>query len=204
MERNDLTPGSYLATVTCSALAKTGSGNFQLAVGLDIHHGEQSVPMTAYLFFSDAALETTAKALAVMGWDPDQHQWKVDELNPFDPYDSPLRDAKVRAVLEMETDDQGNKRLKVRWINRPDGGLAVRERMAPNDAAEFASRLRQHVIPMRGPQAAAAAAKPATPRSSAPPSRAPAARPAAARPAPVAPPAPAADATEVNYDDIPF
>jgi len=202
MDYRDIQPGRYLGTVTSSCLGRAGNGTEQLAIGFDVHLGveQQSVPMTWYGFFTDRAWETTEKALRALGWDPTEHDYQLDALNPQDPYETPIRGAQAQLVLEHEDDGEGGQRIRIRWVNSVNGGLVVKERMDPGSAAEFSQTLRSRLLAQRGPQ---------TPRRpTAPPAR-PTAAPAATRPAsssrPAAPPPrPAPPADDVDFSDIPF
>ena len=202
MDYRDIQPGRYLGTVTSSCLGRAGNGTEQLAIGFDVHLGveQQSVPMTWYGFFTDRAWETTEKALRALGWDPTEHDYQLDALNPQDPYETPIRGAQAQLVLEHEDDGEGGQRIRIRWVNSVNGGLVVKERMDPGAAAEFSQTLRSRLLAQRGPQ---------TPRRpTAPPAR-PTAAPAATRPAsssrPAAPPPrPAPPADDVDFSDIPF
>lgn len=208
MDYRDIQPGRYLGTVTSSCLGRAGNGTEQLAIGFDVHLGvdQQSVPMTWYGFFTDKAWETTERALRALGWEPSEHDYRLDELNPADPYDTPIKGAQAQLVLEHEDDGEGGQRIRIRWVNSVNGGLVVKERMDPGTAAEFSQTLRSRLIAQRGPQTPRRAAPPPTRPAAAPaPSRTPIAPRATvpARPAPAPGPA-APPVDDVNFDDIPF
>ena len=206
MDYRDIQPGRYMGTVTSSCLGRAGNGTEQIAIGFDVHLGvdQQSVPMTWYGFFTDRAWETTEKALRALGWDPAEHDYQLDALNPHDPYETPLKGAQAQLVLEHEDDGEHGQRIRIRWVNSVGGGLVVKERMEAGEATAFSQNLRAKLIAQKGPQqrrpaaparpvAAPAAARTATaPRPSAP----------ATRPAPAA--VPASQPADVDFDDIPF
>src|SRR5204862_6633451 len=136
------------------------------------------------------AWETTEKALRALGWDPAEHDYQLDALNPHDPYDTPIKGAEAQLVLEHEDDNEGGQRIRIRWVNSLGGGLVVKERMEAGEATAFSQNLRARLIAQKGPQQrrpapARPAASPASSRT-ATATRPPAARPAAptARPAP--------------------
>lgn len=194
-------PGKYLATCTGSALGRAGNGTEQIAVGFDVHLGadQQSVAMTWYGFFTDNALQTTEKAIAALGFDMAARD--MSEIAPDDPSASVLVGAEAEVVVENETDDQGNVRPRIRWVNRPGGnGVVLKERMAPQEVKSFGSQIRARLLAKRGGQGASPRPQPQRPAGGAPPARpgVPPARPAAARPA-----APAPQGQD-NFDDIPF
>lgn len=206
MDYRTIQPGRYIGTVTSSCLGRAGNGTEQLAIGFDVHLGadQQSFPMTWYGFFTDRAWETTEKALRALGWDPADHDYQLEALNPVDPYDTPIKGVEAQLVLEHEDDGEGGQRIRIRWINAVNGGLAVKERMEAGEATAFSQSLRARLIAQKGPQQRRPA--PARPAASAPASHtatATATRPAAPanRPGPTAPAAAPAD---VDFDDIPF
>ncbi|MCE9637712.1 MAG: hypothetical protein K8T90_18590 [Planctomycetes bacterium] len=206
MDYRDIQPGRYIGTVTSSCLGRAGNGTEQIAIGFDVHLGvdQQSVPMTWYGFFTDKAWETTEKALRALGWDPAEHDYQLDALNPQDPYDTPIKGAEAQLVLEHEDDGEGGQRIRIRWVNSVNGGLVVKERMDPGTAAEFSQTLRSRLIAQRGPQTPRRSAPtPTRPPAGPPPSRTAVAprSPGPARPAPAPAPPPPDD---VNFDDIPF
>jgi hypothetical protein len=205
MDYRDIQPGRYVGTVTSSCLGRAGNGTEQLAIGFDVHLGvdQQSVPMTWYGFFTDRAWETTEKALRALGWDPAEHDFQLDALNPADPYDTPLRGAEAQLVLEHEDDGEGGQRIRIRWVNAVNGGLAVKERMEPGEASAFSQNLRARLIAQKGPQQRRPAA-PARPASAPSGRSATATAPRSAAPAPRSAPAPAAAPADVDFDDIPF
>ena len=200
MRYDQIRPGTYTGTVTGTALGKTSSGKEQIGIGFDVHVSDPetgapcSVPMTYYCYFhTDGALRNAMKSLAALGFDMATRG--IEELAPEDAALSPLVGAEAEVVLENEDDQDGNPRLRIKWVNRAGGGLAMKERMEPAEAKSFSAQLRAKVISARGPGAAPAA----------PPAR-PAA-PAARKPvaAPKRSPAPAAaPASENDWSDIPF
>jgi hypothetical protein len=206
MDYRDIQPGRYIGTVTSSCLGRAGNGTEQIAIGFDVHLGvdQQSVPMTWYGFFTDKAWETTERALKALGWDAHEHDYRLDALNPADPYETPIKGAEAQLVLEHEDDGEGGQRIRIRWVNSLNGGLVVKERMDPATAAEFSTTLRARLIAQKGPQQQRRPAAPARPAA------APAARTATA-PRPAAPtsrsaPAPAAapPQDDMDFSDIPF
>lgn len=165
--------GTYLGTVTGTALGLTGTGKEQIAIAFDVHlpDGTGSVPMTWYGFFSsDKACEITAKALAALGFD--LHKTLLDVLGPEDPAASPLVGATANLVIDWEAPEGDYAgRWRIKWVNRPGGGIAMNERMEPTAAKSFATRMRTKLLAHAGAAPAPAGGQAAQ--------RAPAARPAA-------------------------
>jgi len=216
MRYDTIPAGTYVGTVTGSALGTAKTGNEQIAIAFDVHVEDPetgapcSIPMTWFGFFTEAALQTTDKALAALGFDPTTRD--IVELNPDEPHLTPIAGVEADLVLEHEQKEDGSgTKLRIRWVNRRGGGIAMKDRMEPTQAKAFGAQLRARLIASRGP-GAAPAAKPAAPAQrtpAAPPARAPAARPAQQRPAaaPARAPAPqpaAADPQGIDFSDVPF
>lgn len=180
MDYQNIPAGTYAATVTGSALGRTSGGKEQIAVSLDVHVNDREsgqmypVQMTWYGFFTDAALQTTDKALAALGFDATQRD--ISELGPEQPHESPIVGAECEVVVEIERSDEYGDRPKIRWLNRRGGGLVMKERMDAVSAKAFGASLRSRLLAVRGPGASRSAAAPAPPQ-----------RPAAAPPRPAAP-----------------
>ena len=170
------------ARVVRSLLGITGTGKQQLAVTFEYgDDGGETRFVTAYQFFTDAALPFTVEALRALGWDPEANNWDILTLDDTEV----LKGREASLVLEEE-EYEGKRRTKVRFIN-PVGGAGV-ERLAPEAAKAFASDLRRRLMQAAPPKAGAA-------RRAA----APAAAPPRAAPPPADPPPP-----DLNLDDIPF
>jgi len=195
---------TYRARAVTAALGYTQGGKPQIAVDFVLLDGGYlsqndfaiGQHITWYGYFGEKSIEQTMKALRACGWSTDS----IDDLTGFDANE-------VSLVLVEENDQQGYPRIKVRWVNAPGGvgGVALKARMAPDEARSFADQMRGYAQASRAtappaaparPQGAAAPARP--PAAAAPPARAP--RPAAR------PPAPAATAAGgyAADDDIPF
>lgn len=199
-------PGRYQATVTASALGKAQMGSEQLAIGLDVHLGDeaQSQPMTWYGYFSDKAWPITEKALKALGWNPAEHDFRLDELNPAEPTETPLKGAECTVVIEDDPTESDPDRVVVRWINGSGGGIALKERMDGATASAFTGSLRSRLIAQAGPGAVKTAPRPAAAR---PAAAKPATKPAAAHPVlgkPIAGVDPATASSDVTFDDLPF
>lgn len=157
MRYEDINPGRYRGTVTGSALGTTSTGNPQIAIGFDVHLRDEdgrtlSLPMTWYGFFTDKTYEQTDKALQALGFDVATQD--LETLNPDEPSDTPICGAEASLVLEH--DDQG--RILIRWVNKPGGGLALRDRMDRGQAASLAKQMRAKMLAARGPGRASAPA----------------------------------------------
>jgi len=129
----------YDATVKSAALAKTGTGKTQLAITFDPDLVEAK-PITGYLFFTDAAIPQTEKALRNIGWDPLEHAWGIDEMVETDA----LVGMRASIVCGWE-EYEGKSRLKVKFINELGGAGAVKEKLEPEEARAFTATLRQRL-----------------------------------------------------------
>jgi hypothetical protein len=195
-------PDTYRARAVTAALGYTQAGKPQVAVefvlldGGYLSQNEFAIGqhITWYGYFGEKSIEHTMKALRTCGWSTDS----IDDLTGVD-------EQEVSLVLVEENDLQGYPRIKVRWINAPGGvgGVALKARMAPDEARSFADQMRGYAQASRA--TAPPAAAPARP--AAPPARAAAAPPARPAPRPPARP-PAAIATAAAGldpdDNIPF
>lgn len=178
MRYEDINPGRYRGTVTGSALGTTSTGKPQIAVGFDVHLTDEdgralSLPMTWYGYFTEKTYELTDKALMALGFDVSTQD--LETLNPDEPSDTPIYGAEASLVLEPDDKD----RIIIRWVNKPGGGLALKDRMDRGEAASLAKQMRAKMLAARGPGGASA----------------PASQPR--RPAP-------SQVGRSNFDDIPF
>lgn len=121
-------------TVQAVALGRTKKGDEQLVITFDTNDDPRYV--TAYRFFTEAALPYTEADLRSLGWDPVANSWALDLLISSDH----LVGAKASLVCAYE-EYEGKKRLKVKFINAPGGG-AVKDRMTVDEASDFTRRLR--------------------------------------------------------------
>lgn len=203
------------ATVLSSGLGRASTGTEQICVLFEYvdQHGEvQRINWFGY-FSSEKSTEIADEALKNLGWDPAVNSFDYYKLNDAAPPggENPIIGKRASLVLGPEDDGQGGTRLRVKFVNAG-GGLALKDRMTPEDAKAFSARRRaamrngggappaatrpgpapqnqQRPAPQGQPRATAA---PPVTRQSAPPRGAP----------PASRPAPASD--EPNFDDIPF
>lgn len=156
--------GVHSSHVVSHQLGRSSKGTPHVAVLFENEEGEH---ITWYGYLSDAALEYTLATLAVLGWDPIENDARVDTLNGTEL----LVGAQADLVIETE-EYNGEHRPKVKWVNRPGGGLG--EGMAAEDANAFAVSLRQKILSAQRPKpnAAPGAAKPAAKPAARTPARA--------------------------------
>ena len=189
---------TYRAKATAAALGYTQGGKPQVAIDfvlldggyLSQWEGAIGQHVTWYGYFGENSITHTMKALRTCGWSTDS----IDDLTGFDQNE-------VSLVLVEENDLQGYPRIKVRWVNAPGGtgGVALKAKMAPDEARSFADQMRGYA------QASRATAPPtAAPARAAAPARPPAARPPTRPPARPAAAVATAAAGVAPDDDIPF
>lgn len=136
--------GKYKARATEGALGFTSTGKEQVAVALEVQSGEyQGKEITWYGYFTDATTDRTLESLRHLGW-------KGDDLSDL----TGILDNEVQIVVEEETDQQGEVRTRVRWINGG-GGVAMKDRMTDADAKAFAGRMKGHILAQRRASGAA-------------------------------------------------
>lgn len=135
--------GRHEVLIVSHGLSVATTGTHQVYVEFVAENGDT---ITWYGALTDKALEYTIKALEVCGWDPAEHDGRIDSLNGT----QILADNRVDIVVEPETYN-GKTRLKVKWINEPGGGGGTPERMNPQEASAFAAGLRQKILTQRGP-----------------------------------------------------
>lgn len=91
-----------------------------------------------YGYFSDKTMERTIESLRYMGWRGD------DMFDLSTVGDDQAEDVDI--VIEHETNDDGEVRARVRWINKPGGGIALKKPMTEAQAKAFATRMRGAVV----------------------------------------------------------
>jgi hypothetical protein len=157
--------GRHHVTVVSHILRKSSGGTPSVAVLFEstAQIGDR-ITWDGYL--TDAALERTIASLRILGWDPAEHDGKVESLHGTDI----LKGAEAEIVVELE-EYNGQQRPKVKWVNAVGGG-GLGEGMAAEDVMAFSASLRQKVLsaqkptpntkpgPARQPAAVAANSKP--------------------------------------------
>lgn len=140
LHQNDET--AYLVDVTSSYCKEVGEKNTPL---VEVHFLDPESGGTAKksLWLTEKAFEHTAKALALMGWDPQEKGYRFEELDTG--FDTPIKGAHVEIVVIEELEYNGDRVFpQVKWINDPDGGGGVpQERMQAGEAKTFADRVRK-------------------------------------------------------------
>lgn len=158
-----LTPGKYRVRAVAHKFGRAGTGTEQIAVDFEVAEGPYAGEhITWYGFFTDATEERTLESLRYCGW-------QGDDLTDL----STLGSEECEIDVGEET-YEGNRQLKVKWVNRPgSGGVAMKDEMSPDELHSFAQRMKGRILAM-------GSAKPGTPR----PAAKAAPRPPAARPTP--------------------
>ena len=126
--------------VISSGLGSASTGTEQVCVLFGYKHpdGDERT-INWYGYFTERGTEYADEALTNMGWNPAENAYAYNLLNGDD---SPLVGKTAQLVLDYEDDRDGQERLKVKFVNRGGGGLGLKERMSPEDAAAFAAKRR--------------------------------------------------------------
>lgn len=140
-QHSNLKPGRFRARAIEAALGESSNGNPQVAVCFEIlDEAFAGSTITWYGSFSKnkgkgkkTPLERTIESLRACGWEG-------DDLSQL----ATVKTSEVSITLEYDTFD-GEKRLKVQWVNRP-GGLALKTPMNETQAKAFAAKMKGEVI----------------------------------------------------------
>lgn len=134
------TVGKHRATALSAVLSETKGGAPQIAVqcvGID----DPSMSDTWYGFFTEATQERTIESLRVIGWTG--NDFSVFEQGK----ELPAEMLGTEFVVVVENDTyEGVTRAKIQWINRADGGIAVKSPMSTAAVASFAARMKAACI----------------------------------------------------------
>jgi hypothetical protein len=150
--------GRYKARGVEAALGVTGTGKEQVAVLVEVTDGPaKGEQLTWYGFFTDATVERTFESLRYLGWSGDD----LTDLRGIDANE-------VTIIVEHETGSDNKVRPRVKWINAPGGGLAMKDKMPENAARAFAQRMRGFAVASRNKAPKAAPANGTRPARPAP------------------------------------
>lgn len=132
-----LADGTYRATPTDAVLSESKEGNPQIAVTFSLIDDPASKITWFGSFKSEASTEIALKALRAMGW-------TGNDLSVFEfGNDMPHEMAGVAVEIVVETEDyEGKSRTKVKWVNAPGGGVAVKNPMSAPAVKSFAARMK--------------------------------------------------------------
>lgn len=145
------TAGTYRARGVTAALCETKSGKEQLAIEFVLfdNQGMEGEHVTYFGSFSDAAWDITIRALRTCGWTGAD----LSDLSGVDANE-------VSLVLEEE-EWEGRTRVKVRWVNAPNQGMAIKAPLAADKAKAFAAQMRARILAMDAQSGARPQARPA-------------------------------------------
>ena len=135
-------PGVHKVRVVQHQLGKSGTGTPHIAVLFEDTVGDR---ITWYGYLSDKALDRTIASLEVLGCGPAEYDGRIESLNGT----GILADREAEIVVEVEKYNS-KPSPKVKWVNRPGGGMG--EAMAPEEAAAFSATLRQRILSAKGPK----------------------------------------------------
>lgn len=130
--------GKYRARATEAALGFTATGKEQVAIAFEILDGEfTGQTITWYGYFSELAAKRTMESLRLCGW-------KTDDVSNLDG----VTTNEVEIVV-AEEEYNGQTVTKVKWINAPSAGIAMKNRMDAGSAASFAQRMKAMAVQSR-------------------------------------------------------
>jgi hypothetical protein len=134
-----LEPGNYKGRAVTWGLGETSTGKEQIAIEFMTMDtaGVEGPHINWFGYFSDAAFETTIKALRTCGWTGID----VSDLSGLDANE-------VQLIVEHE-EYEGKKRARVRWIN-PVGGLTLKAPMSPEKTRKFAAEMKIRITALEG------------------------------------------------------
>lgn len=102
--------GRFSAIATKAEFGEAQTGTPYIRIGFEAEQGT----ITAWLYLSEKAFDRTVKVLReVFGFDDN-----------FDTLAGQVEGKKCSIVTELETDNQGKDRLRVKWINAEGGAKA--------------------------------------------------------------------------------
>lgn len=127
--------GIYRGRAVSAMLGETATGKEQVAIQFEFL--EMNEQLTYYGYFTDAAREHAFKALRAAGWTGDD----LSDLSGVGGPDAP----EVSLVVENE-EYQGHVYPKIRWVNVPGGGPAVKNPLSADKAKAFAARMKGAVL----------------------------------------------------------
>lgn len=172
--------GKYPAICRSIQFGTTSTGKEQVAVEFEIlpfadgpgEFAGQSI--TAFMFFTEKTLARTVESLRHCGWVGDD----LAELPAL------AADGKLSQEVEIVVDHEeyeGKVSAKVKWVNKPGGGGAIKLEKPLDDAGlrTFAARMKASIRSSQAPQRSASsssASKPSSPTGNGSRSAAPASR----------------------------
>jgi hypothetical protein len=159
-----LDSGKYRARASGIECGRAASGTEQVGITFEVFEdGEGSPIETSYItwygYFTDEAGERTVKTLRVCGM-------QGNDLDKVTIEDLP-------SVVELELgyeEYQGKQNLKVKWVNQPGSGVAMKDKMTPQEKVAFAQRMKGLFlsVPATGVSKPAASRPAPSPRPAAP------------------------------------
>lgn len=178
--------GKYRARAISWDLGVASTGTQQIGAQFELlDEPNAGQRMTWFGFFTDKALASTVKALRAMGW-------QGSDPSELASSGGGLAANEVTITVEHETDQQGQPRARVRWVDAA-SGLAMAQPLAGDSLKAFGAQMRAKILALDPANAAKHAARPA---------------PAPARPAsqqrPAAQPQRRPEPPPVADEDVPF
>jgi hypothetical protein len=138
------------AVVTGSAIGRSSSGKLQLWISFRTLEagatdaGDDVAAGSAVAYYqpleTERGPEFAAKALKVLGWDPDVRGWRLEELHDT----STIVGREADLVVE-DSEYGGRVTRRVRFVNAVGGGGGLRHKAETADVAAFGAMLRARI-----------------------------------------------------------
>ena len=140
---------TYNAIARACSLGTAKTGTKQVAVTFEVvsqdeHQGETIAWIGS---MTDKTWERTIESLQHCGWQGDD----LTELADLDADGAArLLSAEVQIVCEPEADQDGNDRLRVKWVNKPGAGrFAFKAKLEGAELRSFAAEMKNSIRGMR-------------------------------------------------------
>ncbi len=136
---SEIRNGVYRGRGLQAALGRAGTGKEQVAVQFQLMDadGVSGPTITWYGYFTDSTYERTVESLRHCGWAGDD----LSDLSGIDTNE-------VSLVIENE-EYEGKATPKVKWVNAPGGGLALKEQLSADEARSFAAQMKGRILAMK-------------------------------------------------------
>ena len=151
--------GKHPARAVSAVLGVANTGTEQVAIEYEFTDGpNKGKRITHYAYFTDKTMDRSVETLRISGFEGED----LTDLSSLSAPTTPV----VQLVLDHE-EHNGVSQVRVKWVNRL-GGPAVKQAMEPDQARDFANRMRAHLVAYDKQHGAQS-----TPRSTAPAPRKP-------------------------------
>jgi hypothetical protein len=143
--------GKHPARAVNAVLGVANTGTEQVGIEYEFTDGpNKGKRITHYAYFTDKTMDRSVETLRLSGFEGDD----LTDVSSLSAPTTPV----VQLVLEHE-EHNGVSQIRVKWVNRL-GGAAVKQAMEPDQARDFANRMRGHLVAYDRQQGGASTAAP--------------------------------------------